>query len=67
MSTRNATVKATTTMNPEDQNPQAPLQSPVENGAVARRSSDQAKERARARWEDSPDAVRAARFIAGEG
>ena len=33
MSPRNATAKPTTTMNPEDQNPQAPLQSPVENGA----------------------------------
>jgi molecular chaperone GrpE len=34
MSTRNATVKPTTTMNPEDHNPQAPLQSPVENGTA---------------------------------
>ena len=34
MSTRNATVKPTTTMNPEDQNPQAPLQSPVESGTA---------------------------------
>ena len=34
MSPRNATAKATTTMNPEDQTPQAPLQSPVENGAA---------------------------------
>jgi len=34
MSTRNATVKPTTTMNQEDQNPQAPLQSPVENSAA---------------------------------
>jgi molecular chaperone GrpE len=34
MSTRNATVNHTHTMNPEEQNPQAPLQSPVENGAV---------------------------------
>jgi molecular chaperone GrpE len=32
MSTRNATVKQTHTMNPEDQTPQAPLQSPVEDG-----------------------------------
>ena len=34
MSTRNATAKPNKTMNPEDQNPQAPLQSPVENGAA---------------------------------
>ena len=34
MSTRNATVKHTHTMNPEDQTPQAPLQSPVEHGAA---------------------------------
>jgi molecular chaperone GrpE len=34
MSTRNATAKPYTTMNPEDQNSQAPLQSPVENGAA---------------------------------
>ena len=34
MSTRNATAKANKTMNPEEQNPQAPLQSPVENGAA---------------------------------
>jgi molecular chaperone GrpE len=33
MSTRNATAKPNKTMNPEDQNSQAPLQSPVENGA----------------------------------
>ena len=32
MSTRNATAKPEKTMNPEEQNPQAPLQSPVENG-----------------------------------
>ena len=35
MSTRNATVNTHKTMNPEDQTPQAPLQSPVENGAGA--------------------------------
>ena len=34
MSPRNATVKRTTPMNPEDQTPQAPLQSPVENGTA---------------------------------
>jgi molecular chaperone GrpE len=34
ISPRNATAKPTTTMNPEDQTPQAPLQSPVENGAA---------------------------------
>ena len=34
MSPRNATVKRTTSMNPEDQTPQAPLQSPVENGTA---------------------------------
>ncbi len=34
MSTRNATAKPNKTMNPEEQNPQAPLQSPVENGAA---------------------------------
>ena len=34
MSTRNANAKPYKTMNPEDQNPQAPLQSPVENGAA---------------------------------
>lgn len=35
MSTRNATAKPNKTMNPEDQSPQAPLQSPVDNGAAA--------------------------------
>ena len=34
MSPRNATVKPKKTMNPEDQNPQAPLQPPAENGAA---------------------------------
>jgi len=34
MSTRNAIVKPKKTMNPEDQTPQAPLQSPVDNGAA---------------------------------
>jgi len=34
MSTRNATAKPTKTMNPEDQNPQAPLQPPVDDGAA---------------------------------
>ena len=34
MSTRNATAKANKPMNPEEQNPQAPLQSPVENGTA---------------------------------
>ena len=34
MSTRNAPAKPNKTMNPEDQNPQAPLQSPVENGSA---------------------------------
>jgi len=33
MSPRNAIAKPTTTMNPEDQIPQAPLQTPVDNGA----------------------------------
>ena len=34
MSPRNATAKPNKTMNPEDQSPQAPLQSPVDNGAA---------------------------------
>jgi molecular chaperone GrpE len=34
MSPRNAISKPKKTMNPEDQNPQAPLQSPVENGTA---------------------------------
>ena len=34
MSTRKANAKPNKTMNPEDQTPQAPLQSPVENGAT---------------------------------
>ncbi len=34
MSTRNATAKPDKTMNPEDQNPQAPLQPPVDDGAA---------------------------------
>ena len=34
MSPRNANIKPTQTMNPEDQNPQAPLPSPVDDGAA---------------------------------